>query len=740
MKKAATLLVLLIFTLPLWALLPVTNDPELIISDINRISKLFPRTEGSEGESELLDYIRSRLSDREIRFSETDFQNAAGYHSFSRILQVDIPGDKPDTLIIAVPLDSRHAAGPEGSTGALNIALALSLVTELRDYTPPVSIKVLFLGAQEGLTGEAFLGSRRFLADFFPDYPVAVLYLDIPDTGGRLDLRIGGRGVISPRWLIQRTTRALNRTALPYQVASDEARFFRLGFASEATPIEPFLEAGYPALLLEGRTDSPAGDLRNWTRSFFFFISNFLDTNQEGFPSGGESHYQFFRWGGDTYLIPEARYMAFLILVPAALLIYPFFARRRFSRYLRLMGRHVWMVPVVVGLVFLFLLLGTLVLESVLRIQNTPDLWMDRPVSFFLLKITGALTLFWVTHKLLKFLPFSRRGNFYSASALVLLLLVLFLVSAINVSFSYLFLWSFVFGFLFTVFRSRFLKSLFLLASMSWMFAFLVSVFSQPQTELARLLLLSRFRGNALMALILVPYIFLFIRLSFLFFIPRKRVRKWTDRGILAVLGILTAGLLLQLFLSRPYPPDRTFPLELLDETAGDPPVRTLTLTAPAPFGTDTLSLEGLELEVAPSARTAVFHPEESLPEPSISLEVIPFLARREIRLTLSGGGDVPPPDEVRLVLSGGNREDLVVLDSNFPYTLEAGSVTFHVGIHPPLPLVMDFILPGGFPLQAELTLRYLSGPDAFSQAGRNFLLSAERRFSRILTIPGEES
>ena len=159
--------------------------------------------------------------------------------------------------ILAVPIDSPPDAGP-GADGSINVALALDLLDHVRGTTPPLSLVVLFLGAEYGDTDAYPMGSTLFLRDFQPDYRAVVLYLNLRGVPGRVLVRSGGRGIVSPFWLMSRGMDSLSAAHVPYRLQADAVQAFRLGTTEERTLIEPYLKAGYPSIGLEGDITGPA--------------------------------------------------------------------------------------------------------------------------------------------------------------------------------------------------------------------------------------------------------------------------------------------------------------------------------------------------------------------------------------------------------------------------------------------------------------------------------------------------
>lgn len=141
--------------------------------DIAAVADLYPRLEGSAGEKALLALVTARLESLGLRGVAFDFRDSDTAHSFSSCLRVDVPGARADTVILAVDLD-HPADAPPGRDGSISVALALDLLARAAASPPPVSLTVLFLGAEHGDTADYPMGSALFLRDFRPGYPVAV--------------------------------------------------------------------------------------------------------------------------------------------------------------------------------------------------------------------------------------------------------------------------------------------------------------------------------------------------------------------------------------------------------------------------------------------------------------------------------------------------------------------------------------------------------------------------------------
>jgi hypothetical protein len=758
--KTLKIIMLLICLSPvsLSALLPITTDVNHIISDMEEISKLFPRREGSAEEKALVDFIMANCRDPRWTLREETFDEAPGYHSFSRIITLEIPGRRADTLIITLPLTPGESEnnGPNRG-GAMNLALALALVRELKTSIPPVTLQILFLGAETSpLGGEnpysaAYpLGTQYFLSGFFPEQPAAFLCLDLGDNPGPLSVEIWGeRRSISPRWLIEKTAENLDRTNLVYSIAPGEF-FFGSGGAGDSGALQKILAGEYSAIGLRtlparswgqpGRgLKNPSEDpYRDWLHSFFFFLSVFIEDNGEGFPRSQETNFQMIQWQNRTFLIPEAWYMGILILIPSLMLLYPFLARRRFKRYLLLTGRHWFLFPLVFLQALLFLFITTLTVEAILNLKQAAFLWRKFPLSFFLFKISGALFLFFLSLRVRlffrsrrsrrfrqfrrreDFLPENRsrvsalgvfRPSYQTAMALIFLLGIFFLISAWKLSLAYPVLWALIFVLLFSLVRNRFLKVLFFLLSALWPLYLLSGAFRSGHPETLRFFLLSPLAGNTFLALAALPYILLLFRLSSLFF-PRPRSKRLVRNLFLALSGAAALSSGIFLLYSPPFAPGEVQPILLRDEItppSQEPPLpdgpavqggeggaaRRFFIESPAPFAIRELDYGGSLFTLPRTGRQMERSFPFLPPAPVIESQSTAFLDQREWLWTFKNPPGEAPPDLVRFFLFP-QEERLMVLYSNFPYTIGAGGqVSFHIGLYPPQPLEIRVILPG---------------------------------------------
>ncbi len=674
-------------------------------ADLAAVESFYPRLEGSAGEKKTVSFITARLKSMGIPFSTFDFSQSDFQHSFSTCIRVDIEGTSRDTLIIAVPLDHAPDAAAVDD-GAANIAIALGFLSRLRRSVPPVSVTVLFLGAEFGTSGEYPLGSRLFLRDYQPQLRAMVVYLNLRGIPSRVAVRAGGSGVVSPYWLIERTVSTLREAGLGFDLRGYENQVFRLGLSGESTIIEPYLRAGYPAVSLEGKYEwEHSVDVQKWLSSSQDFLSGFLTKSAGGIPEDWDLHYLLLQLGGFSLIVTEKQSVILLLSALAAVLLYSLLFRRGLKKYMRTMTRNFWSIIPIYAIPFVLLLASTYVLEGILALRGFPSLWTYAPLPFLALKLTVPLLLFSILYGAVHRLRFPRNGSFYSAAAILFLLIDILVVAAINVSYSFYFLWAFVFVVLASVTSNRWAKLALFLPSSFWGIRGLMEIFLIPALPFCHTLLLSPIKGNLLIAAVMLPFVLFVIRLGLLFRGPtfmRRGSRQFVFASLFASLVIpLAVGLM---FFS-PFNAGQLRPVtvtQTIDEGSGKTEVA---IESPGPLGDVTIR-QGAETTRISSRSPLVVIPLEPAKVPvEITKRESEFLDKKNVFLEVKSGRSL---DSLTVVLT--STEDFILLDCTYPFVREsAREYRLLVGAFPPDPLPIQLTLPSRMEFTLTLTMEFSS-------------------------------
>jgi len=700
--------VLALTTHALFSLDPSEGAVGSLAADVQALHSFYPRREGSAGEKSAVAFIEARLASLGVAFSPFDFSDSDFEHSFSTCIRVDLPGKSKDTLILAVPLDQQPDAAQD-SDGSINIAVALDLIRTVHASTPPISLIVLFLGAEFGDSDIYPMGSTLFLRDFQPDYRAAVMYLNLRAVPSSILVRGGGRGVVTPYWLMNRTVAALRAAGIGYVLRGDESQIFRMSSIAEKTIIEPYLKAGYPSVELEG-VYGPVSSVQaaDWLNEFPVFLSTVLKEMAPGIPEDWDRHYLFFQAGDYTLIIREKAYVLILAIALSAVLLYSLVFHQRMRRYLRTLRRNLPALLPIAGIAFLFLFAGTMVLEALQSLRGFSALWSYAPQESLFLKACVALFLYSALYNPARGLPFPRNGSFYTAAALLILLIDITVIAAFNISFTYYFLWAFLFVFLSALARPRWAKVLLFLPAPIPGIRSLIEVFTLPAHPLWHFLLLSPIWGNLFIAGACLPFILVVLRLGLV--LPgrgllRRRMREYVFAGALLA-GSIALGVYLALY--SPFSPGTPQPLEATQAleigSAGTITGDTLSVTSPAPLGTVTVSdASGTRrFDRAGTGVTVALRPPDASPV-TVSQDASAFFSQRTVTLEVAMPSS---PREVVVTLSSG--EDFILYDCSFPFIRETSTrYRILVGAFAPNPLRLQLTLPAGGAFTVGLSMDF---------------------------------
>ena len=689
MKRTLPVFLLLFFSTQILSAQSIIRTPMgEVLGDLAYFTSLHPRLEGSEQEKAAYLYIKSVLDELGSDYTEHTLGTLKNNHSFSSSIIVNISGVRRDTLNVVVPLD-HHPGLPAAKDGAVSLALGLSLVREFSPRKPDISLRILFLGAEFSGPAENQLGSGEFLREFYPDDPQSFLYLDIKTVPRNLALRAGGEGIVAPYWQVQRTINALESSGMDYRFREDQNQIHRLRMWGAPTRINPYLKAGYPALSLEETDGNESPAVIPWITSFYTFFFALIENNSTGFPEQWDKHYLYFNILGKPVSIGEMSYIYLLLAVIITPLVYPFFMPRRFNRYLRTLRRNFWDIPVLLILIFLFLVVGTYGIRLILLLRGFPTLWEYTPVIAFIIKASIAMILFFLFFGILKKIRFSQNSTFYSSSAIFMILLAILTVSVLDISMTNSLLWAFGFAFIFSIVPNKYVKALLLVASTLLVLKSLYDVFSEGAVKVIDYLILSPLWGNIFLSLLVLPFLLMLIRLDFLFRHPALMRQKVLIRNAAIIFGSITMIGILYLFGYTPYDNSRLQPVSVTEEIISEESVSHIHISSPAGIDALMLSASGIGQEVVNGVReTEITRPvEPHFITPEISREN--FLDRDRFRITLVTSDT---PEYIEITFSG--TEGFLVYDMDFPYTIspERNSAQVHIGYNPPLPLTFEAV------------------------------------------------
>ncbi len=717
MQRAATALVLfIVLSHSAWP----DNLQGQFENDLAAIRTLSPRPEGSEASRRLVALLRDRLSQMRVPYRSLDSADSEDLQSFATSIVATIEGRRPDTVLLCVPIDSPGEPQP-GRDGSLGTAIALEIARRAVASRPPLTIEILFLGAEQGSSDAYPISSRLFLREYYPEQPVLAVYLNLQALPRSIVVRAGSEGVVAPLWLVRRTLGALEGSGIETRIDGKELQLARAGLARVRTPIGPFLREGYPAIALEGdydRAAAPGGE-GAWARGFFDFWREFLETSRDGIPSTWDRHYLLVRAGEHMLVVSERSYLLLLVVMFAASVVYLQLARRRLSQDIVATGQHLWLLPILLLATYAFLLAGTGLVYMVQALRGVTDLWAAAPGLFLLLKIATAAFLLLLVGRLLPRFAIlwmaSIPPRFFPSAALLLLILGLILVGVADVSLAVIFMWPVLIVFVYAATRRTWLRLLALVLAPASTAIIGMSLVLHPGGDAGRFLVMAPVQGNLVLAVMLLPYVLLLLDLSLSAEAP-WHIARFLRRVAPVPVGSSLAALLATALLFPPFGPERPQIVEVtryVDLTASRSRIE---ISSSAALGTIRYAEGGVVHTVRTRARSRLLPAESPGELLQISTSGVAVLDRKNVTFSVQPQGS---PESIEIAILSPER--FVLFDSSFPATRdESGRIySLHIGRYPPLPLSVDLTLPQGTRFTLAVRVTYENMPTSVELPGR---------------------
>ncbi|MCK5199262.1 MAG: hypothetical protein KAR21_12970, partial [Spirochaetales bacterium] len=676
-------------------------------------SSFFPRTENSKGEASAADFIETRLKDSDIKYTRYELSESETVNSWSVTIDAIIPGKSGNEIFMIFPLNHPPEAIP-GRDGSANLAAALYLVEKLQNTELPQTVHIVFMGAEFGEDSTYPLGTKDYLANYYPELNSAFFYFDFKFIPEVVRINYSGTGSISPLWILKKSINSLDTAKLPFSTEPGISLINKLGLNNKPSVIDYYFSNEYPVIHFEGSYSGYYTPERDKVLSLFTFLTELALRGGGLIPSNPEwdSHYLYLKLMNHKLIINETSYVLFLLVLVSLIIIYPSIASKRFQKYKKTVTHHFWNIPVIFFVMFFLLWTGTIVSHIILKIQSFPTLWEIVPFHFLTLKLSMAVLIFLLTLRLFKGIHFSRRGTFYSAAALIFIIIDLLILISIDIAFSYYLLPVLIFIFAFTIFRNRWIKLLFLILSVLILMTGTGIIFFLNAKRVINLILLSPVAGNLIITANLLPVTLLIFRLQFLFHQKNKKITKTITIGGDILLTVISVGLFIYLTTFNPYTGGRLQPVRISENISIDSGVTEVTLISPSPLGEFTYNTSFLKTTLDISETSYTVTTSAPAPEdlPTIKMTSTSFLNRKQYIITVDS---LLVPNKISAVLKG--EKEILLFDSNFHVKNKDNKTTeFLIGANPKIPLNFSFTLPGEFTGEMSIKLEFADYPSKF--------------------------
>lgn len=418
------------------------------------VQKVGPRPAGSKAELKAAQYISYVLNQsswkvREQPFSKVVVREASILQKEQQVelinsqnIIAELPGSRPDTVVIGAHYDSANFNAPGAVDNASGVGVLLELARVLSTQPHDETYQFVFFGAEEyGLVGSQFYAAQSDLS--------AVRYmLNVDMVGTPLEIDVAGKTSAPPE-LIKQVTALAKERRIPFHLSRDSIIMTRESSQGGASDFSSFLDQRIPALGI-GIAGRPAGfyhrpedrmdhvslnDLQK-VGDYLYLLLNKVKMNQMG-PRAWDELYLPFQVGNHVFILPSmgVRVFIFLTFLITGFLLLRFFRKKSESKLqwkniLLILGTTVLFSVVVMGVSGL----GEFLWRWIKQVQT---LWSAYPALFIGARVAIGFGVFLFLASWISKLPLARNPRPYWLLAVLILLLTSLLLTLVRIDIAF---------------------------------------------------------------------------------------------------------------------------------------------------------------------------------------------------------------------------------------------------------------------------------------------------------------
>ncbi len=638
----------------------------------NFLDSLSSREEGSIEESKVFRYILTYAQKLDVTTKIHTLDNLEGTHSYSSIIEVIIPGESQEEVVYLFPTSQPPFSPKNTLSGSL--ALGITLMPILANQNNLLTSRIVFIG---GDRENSYIGSEEYLR-ILQQAPVErqFIYSSFDDFPEKVGILTSANGITTPLYQLELLAKSFKNFNVPISLNHTQNQIQRLKIDIATSPLELYLETGYPAIELsqvsgeQGKND-PAG----MAHALAALTLQEVDTTKS------ERNYLALQSSRALITIRERTYIFVVGGLFLLFLVLSFLRKRKFFRYVLSIRRHLLSLVVITILTFLAMLLGGSLLLGISNLRGIQNFYTYTPLFMVLWKLSLALLVILLVKEIIPQHWIVANNSFYSASAIFILGVVAIGVSLLDITLSLYFFFPLMLMILSVVTKKGWLKIILFILSLTAMIGNVVLVMSSFTPRIYYILTLSP-KGTILETLLLLPYGLLLLRIM-----QRDILRKSQNIlriSTISLLVITLIGSFTYLMVMNPFSTENPMVVQVTQKETSSQKVLHIQGEAPLKFTElgETLKIDRNSMQdsnVSP------------LGEIERAYEKREFLNRIEHTITITTPIQV---SQINAFLDI-SRAIPVIYDTNFPisFDFEKNQAQFFIGPNPPNPLEITFTL-----------------------------------------------
>lgn len=404
------------------------------------VQKVGPRPAGSKSELKAAQYISYVLNQngwkvRQQPFSKVVVREVSVMQREQQVelinsqnIIAELPGKRPDTIVIGAHYDSANLNAPGAVDNASGVGVLLELARILSQEPHEETYQLIFFGAEEyGLVGSQYYTTQADLS--------AVRWMfNVDMVGTPLEIDVAGKKSAPPE-LIRQVTSIAKERQIPFHLSRDFILMTRESSQGGASDFSSFLDKGIPAFGL-GISGRPAGyfhrpedrlervTLEEMQNVGDYSLSLLKTVRMEKLgPYVWDELYLPFQIEKNVFILPSVgiRIFTFLTFLLTGLIIIKFM--RKNTEKQRLNWKKVFVILGVTLMLSLIVMglsgIGEMIWQGVKQVQT---IYFAYPSLFLMARIGIALGTFIFIASWVYKLPLARDPQLYWFTGVMLLL------------------------------------------------------------------------------------------------------------------------------------------------------------------------------------------------------------------------------------------------------------------------------------------------------------------------------
>ena len=517
--------------------------------------------------------------------------------------------------------------------------------------------------------------------------------------------------------MVNSCNNSLRKSRLNFNLKPEQNILYNIGMIPDPSPLDIYLDADVTALMMYGNKGEKPQSASIWADSFCRFIEDF--EKQELTRHENEDQNYFIMQLGDIYyILTEFNIMIFFLLVTGSILFYIILHTRQAKHYVHIFLKNFFIIFWTTMMLFIFFQISTWISELFLAVTKLDNQWQAIIPELISLKV--LITLVFLVLLLPTYSQFKQHNlsNFYSGSAVITALLDMVMFMAIDFSFAAYFTWSLLCIFMFAVAKRRYIKFIFMLLSGLFFIRTIYGILFYPALNLCHDLIFSSMWTNLYLAVFVLPFIFMGIRIFYVIPLKVHIKHKLSKAAGYAVMAILTVLAFRFIYLYRPFNETNRQLVNAVEFYDLDEKRGTLTLESGYKLGTLLVKTGDDEIAVNSKEKSVIYDIQKPKEEISVWAATSRFLERKTIDFHVATKGK---PDQLYITFKAPSKDEkILILDSTYPYQIKDDTVSFFIGKNQPMPFDLKVTTNKNTAFDAQIDICYSVMPFDFIFSGEN--------------------